>query len=750
MNQTDFARILTSFADSPADVDFKKGRLLVQIRDELISAEIDQREGTIYVTENGARQTAYRWLVERIAKLPQLADRILSYVEDPEFFVIPHGKLDDELGEATTDQAVKVENAFSAATMVLNRRSAGASSVLYLTSDAGEGKTTLINYMARKQAEAFKTKKSDWLLVPVPLGGRSFLRFDDVVVGALVNRLRFQFFYYDAFLELVRLGVVVPAFDGFEEMFVESSSGEALSALGNLVRNLESSGSVFIAARKAYFEYRSFATQAKLFDAVGQDAVSFSRLGLDRWTRGQFLQYASNRKVPHAIELYEAVAERLGPGHPVLSRAVLVKRLLDVASDETDLGKLLEKFGQAPQDYFYEFVNAIIEREVREKWIDRSGEPAQPLLTVEEHHSLLSFLAQEMWVNNSEVLKADMIEMVADLFSESVNKPPIISRQISERLKQHSLITNTDSAKLLFGFDHEDFRQFFLGEALGRALAQQNNVEVLSMIRVGTLPSGTCNSAVETSKRLGRTPKNVIATLQQVSLSDVPTSFTRENCGALTIRLADGAGDLGLEVTAMTFPTDAFRGRHLKNISFYNCYFQASSLARSILETVKFDSCEFDELDFADNTTISHVKLKDCIVHAVLSKEESRIFDPAAVGELLQESGFEFEMPPAIRATNAPEPDEQLEVAERAFRMFLRATQLNDGVFKIKLGVKANIFLNDIVPALLRVGVLEEVQYLGGGKQRRFRLAVPMKLIESAMSTSKGSFSGFVKQFGSP
>ena len=34
---------------------------------------------------------------------------------------------------------------------VLGRRPAGVASVLYLTSDAGEGKTTLISHLARQQ-----------------------------------------------------------------------------------------------------------------------------------------------------------------------------------------------------------------------------------------------------------------------------------------------------------------------------------------------------------------------------------------------------------------------------------------------------------------------------------------------------------------------------------------------------------------------------------------------------------------------
>src|SRR5439155_5933768 len=101
--------------------------------------------------------------------------------------------------------------------------------------------------------EAYRDKKTDWLLLPITLGGRPFLRFDDVIIGALVNRFRFQVLYYETFVELVRLGVIVPAFDGFEEMFIESGTGEAVSALSNLLGRLRSAGNLLVSARKAYF-----------------------------------------------------------------------------------------------------------------------------------------------------------------------------------------------------------------------------------------------------------------------------------------------------------------------------------------------------------------------------------------------------------------------------------------------------------------------------------------------------------------
>jgi len=107
-----------------------------------------------------------------------------------------------------------------------------------------------------------------------------------VIVAALVNRLRFPFLYYESFIELVRLGVLVPALDGFEEMFIENVAGDAVSALGNLMRELRSSGAALIAARKAYFEFSRLETQARLFDTLAGSSVTFARLALQRWDRG--------------------------------------------------------------------------------------------------------------------------------------------------------------------------------------------------------------------------------------------------------------------------------------------------------------------------------------------------------------------------------------------------------------------------------------------------------------------------------
>ena len=380
MNSDELKRILTSFADSPANVDISKGELLIELHNVLISCTMKQENGLVYIEEEGRRLTAEKWVIERLGQLPILADRILNFTKEDPFFVRPRASSLDRLEDNPGEISSSVDDALQHLQEMLDQRPGGTSSIIYLTSDAGEGKTTLINQLARHQAQCYKRKETDWLLLPITLGGRPFLRFDDVIIGALMNRFRFQYLYYDAFVELVRLGALIPAFDGFEEMFIESSTGEAISALSNLLGKLHSEGTMLVSARKAYFEYQSFDTQARLFDSLDERTVSFSRVSLKRWNRKDFIGYCEKRDVLEPGSLYNDVRERFQEQHPLLTRAVLVKRLVDMASG-TDRYELLTDLGNAPHDYFAQFVDAILDREVSEKWIDRSGDAtAQTLL----------------------------------------------------------------------------------------------------------------------------------------------------------------------------------------------------------------------------------------------------------------------------------------------------------------------------------------------------------------------------------
>ena len=737
-------RVLTAFADSPADIDLSRGTILVQIRDDVIEAQVASRHGSLYVRELGEEMPAPQWVIQRIAKLPVLADRILSFVSNEPHFVTPGGTLLDQLDESPLDEEKTVNDAAKCTIEILGRRPGGTASVLYLTSDAGEGKTTLISQLARSQAQRYKDKQGDWLLVPVSLGGRTFMRFDDVIIGALVNRLRFPFLYYEAFIELVRLGVVVPAFDGFEEMFVEGSAGDAVSALGNLMNTLQSSGSVLIAARKAYFEYKNLHAQTRLFDSFGGQSVSFARLALQRWNKDQFLQYSAKRGVTNATAIYQDVADKLGVDHPLLTRAVLVKRLLDVAIESTDRNQLLSIIESNPNDYFRHFIGTIIGREAREKWIDKVGIPAQPLISEQEHYELLSMIALEMWTNGTEALRGDVLDCVAEMFSDSKKKDKEITRQVVERVKQHALLVEAEGNR--FAFDHQEFFYFFLGEAAGRLLAEGNRAGLGHCFRQGVLPSLSIDAAAKYVRREKNNIPEIVAMVNDLCVGEPRASYIKDNLGGIIIRLMDYNNTSGVTVAHASFPPESLLGRHLENVSFQDCYFQRTSLAQAKFVAVRFVRCEFEALELRHGVQIDTTILDASSCGSVIPvNAETAVFEPRQVVHALSQAGFVFAQPTIAATAPASPPDEKMVAVERMVRAFMRSTGVNENTLNRRLGSQASDFFSNVLPELESAGIVTEVKFTGSGNQRRFRLGSTLERLNHAIEGCGGNFNKFLE-----
>lgn len=751
MNIQDFKRIITSFADKPSDLQMDKGQLLTEIRGELIQVKVTIKDGTLYVTENDLEENAVSWIKNRIACLPQLAERIIDYISGDGSFVDPRGELLDELEFDPEEKEREVEHSTEKLIEVLGRKVPGTSSIVYLTSDAGEGKTTLINNLARVQAKKFKEKKADWLLLPIPLGGRPFLRFDDIVIASIVNNLRFRFFYYESFIELVRLGLIVPAFDGFEEMFMQSSTGEALSATGGLINKLESAGSILIAARKAYFDYKSFSSQAKLFDTINS-SVSFARLAIKRWDKDQFVEYAKYKGVKNAEEIYDLVSSKLNNKlHPILTRPVLIKQLLEVFSDLGNVENLITKLESATS-YFPAFVNAVIEREANLKWIDTSGEPFKPILTISEHYELLSLLAEEMWLNNSETLKDSVLELISELFGEQ-NKLSIQTiRQIKERIKQHALIVRMDGSSPNYKFDHEEFREFFLGISISNKIAERKLVELRNIMRKAPLAFQTAESIVSTLKSQSLNLDVYKSFLDEVIKGEVQTSFVKENVGNIIIRLINNSDVASLSISNYEFPINSFSTVKLQNIIFHACHFQNTSLQNSEIKNCTFVGCGFDRIEINNITTFANVILRDCDISTVydLNKDKG-FYDINSIklflgnkGVIMENSNIAFEEAAAKTILE----DEDLELTEKALRRFIRSNSpINDNIFRIRLGNKADYFFKKIVPELLKRNILLELDYVGQGQKRRFKLGVSFNRIDTALTTSKGNYETFLNNF---
>ena len=749
-----FERIITCFADSTENIIIDKGTLVMEIGDEEINAQLHQTPDGVFVEEDGEKKRAEKWIIKRLARLDSLADRICDYVRPTEHFVVPHGQLLDAPDENPTSSETPIDNVVDTLMKRFDTSLAGTTSVMYLTSDAGEGKTSLIYELALQQAKRYKNKKSESLFVPIELGGRTFLRFDDVVISTLVNRFRFQRLYYGAFMELVKLGVLVPAFDGFEEMIVEGGSGEAISALGDFIKRLGSCGTLLVAARKAYFDYPTFDSQARLFDTVGHGVnVNFSRLSLNRWDKTIFEEYARKRGVISPTTLFKKCAERLKQreDHPVLTRAVLVKRLIDIAI-KAEAERLLERLGTSEKDYFYEFVCGIVDREATEKWTDRSGvDGKKGLLSVEEHHALLASIAQEMWIGNTAEIKADVLSIVIEIFCDQYEKSQVVERQIVERIKQHSLLSTTPSKIQMIEFDHEDFREFYLGQALGNALAQSDIDTVHLIIENRALPVPAIAEASRFIRRCkSQIQDQVMNLIQDLAKRASMTSFVRENCGIIMLELINGECQ-SREIYSMSFPIDALLGKRLEKVKIVKSYFQPTQILNTQLRNCQFVDCRFERIRIDTNVNIVETSFdEDCWVKSVVLSHKSEIqrFEPEQIRCELRKIGFQIISDKSNKIQQQDEGhdlDENLVLVQRFLRTFLRSTRLNEDTIKTRLGKDFNHFVKLLLPRLLDAEIVERVPCQG--RKHRLRLVGQMQKVEKSIRNSRGKFDKFISNY---
>ena len=514
------------------------------------------------------------------------------------------------------------------------------------------------------------------------------------------------------------------------------------------METLSSEGAVIIAARQAYFEYKNLHVQGPLFDSIGKQSVTFGRLALKRWSRETFVQYADQRGISNPERIYAEVASRLERDHPVLTRAVLVKGLLDLAADDSDRHELVERL-RTEKDFFHPFVRSIIQRESREKWIDKSGEAAQPLLSEEGHHELLSEVAVEMWISESAHLKSEMLEYVADIYSEDKGLELRVVTQVIERVKQHALIVRSEGLAEGFCFDHEEYYHFFLGEGIGRYIVEQDTVAVQRVLRVGPLPYLALDVAASSVMRgdLGSLRRAVIS-LNEVCRAEPMASFSKDNSGELVMRLVDGwTADEKMTIERFAFGIDAL-DRELDGWVFRECYFRRTVLGR--VTSCVFDGCQFDQLDFGDGENLDDVVFDGCSVASVVDgKTGISVFDPEGMADVLIRYGIRLVgAETRAAAVEIMRPDRELVVAEKMCRAFLRSTGINENTFRQRLGTDSSMLFDDVLPVLIDEGVVEEVSFTGRGQQRRYRLAVSLRDVQRAIEVSKGNFRSFLKEMG--
>ncbi len=758
MQYENFKRIVNTFADEDGGVIIEKGRLLMSIRGRDVEAEIREGGDGIIVIHDESEWMAEKWIRTYLARLDFLADRIIRHVDPPDHYVSPSGKLLDWYNNSND---CKFSDAKNEILSKLGVRAAGTTTVYYLTSDAGEGKTSLIEQIAVEQANKFKDKKATSLILPVPLGGRSFLRFDDAVIALLSNSLRFQFLYYDSFIELVKMGAIIPAFDGYEEMLSETESGEAVSAIGHLIEQLSSTGTILVSVRRGYYE-SSLRSDSRLVDSVRFDhRLETHHFALDRWNRDVFREYATKRNIPEPDKLYERVKSRLGmDDHPVLTRAILVSRLIDVAEEEkgsSELNRLLDRIERSQTNFFFDFVEGIVDREVKHKWIDQSGREMSPLLKLDEHHELLSQLSFEMWVNSVTSLDFDTVQLVVKVFVEEKKMRPDLSRKICKRINDHALLrqdpANGNRRVGYVRFDHEDFQDFYLGQSLARALSRGDCSTARLILDVRSLAPLVINEAARylvDPRTNTLSIDHLLTYIHDLLDGKWYISYIHENCAALMLELSENSkGPHSMQ--DLNFPVNLLYQRKLKNLKITKSFFNNTSLAESELINCIFQECRFAELSIDNVKELGGTVFDRCTFDSVVIGENSEegprvFFDRQKINSILQTRGFHLNTNTQAESNSVGvgliDIDDDLKLTLKFMRMYHRATAIHEGEISKRIGKRSNYFFKKILPALENARLIDSIEK----SNKKFRLLIPLSDVDRLVDNSGTTFKQFIQE----
>jgi hypothetical protein len=748
MDVNNFKKLLENF--SIYTPTYEKTEIMFElVTGELVTIKFNlDDDGTVKsIVENGNEISLHIFISERLGRLSSLSKSISTSLKSTECFVSPGGIYDlnwtrsdilengTESVDTIIDKIIKTPNQYE-------------THVIYLTSNAGEGKTTIIEKIANDYSLAYKPDIKSKLIVPISLSGKPFIRFDDLIIGTIVNQFKFIGFFYNSFIELVKLGYIIPAFDGFEEMFIESQSGEAINTMGDFIKELNGQGTILVAARSAYYEYQNLSTQSKIYDSLSNLSVVFSKINIQKWTQTNFIEYGEARGYTkmESTSLYNNLLSNFGKDHPVLTRAILIKKIYDIFEESDDISIFNNMASSDYNEFYKNFIDALLYREAN-KWLTKK-EIAKQVLSVVQHKKLLGMIAREMWTAKSEILRHDLIDMITDLFIEDEKLDVDSAWQVKSRIKDHALLKisdiNKQYNKQYIEFDHQDFYQFFLGETIFTSLVNKNYTDIFDIARRGRLPQITITSCAYNFKN----KDNYLDDSELIARMNLEqkVSYTKENVSLLL--LSAKQDDASYKLNGISFDSEPFNKINLNNIIFNDCIFSSLILSKvvghlefincKILE-IKMDKEEYKDILLDEHTEINSLhKIDDDVIE----------YSPVLIRNILEKKlSCKYKTTKVINNTenNKEISDEELIILGKTLRIFFNRIAVNSDVINIRLGVKQNIFWNDIYPHICD-RIFEEIPFTGGGNQKRLRIICPMEKIQAVLETSKGDFKEFIKQ----
>lgn len=712
---------ISTFADDVDDIVYESdGSITFERFGGIVTLQLFEKEEQIAVRYNGREYGYHDFLSSVLANLPSFANKILQqYKEQSEQPYVDPEAILVKAGGKQQGKAKDVLRGECDSPAWLGER------IVFVTADAGHGKSFLLREFQREQAQRFLDKESNYIFWHIDLHGRELVRLNEAIMYEL-GTLRIAGLYYNSIITLIKNGLIILGIDGFDELAAEKGGDVALGSLTNLVTELGGDGILVAASRRTFFNTQDYIQRAGLMNQRVSADCEFDEIRLQNWQETQCVDYLgfyfNNPK-----QEYNSLKSLFGSSvnHPLLERPFLFTKIVKFASDDRKTPyEFVSHGGGKKLDSINNIIGAFVRREVS-KWSTTEKDTGKPYLDYEQHVRLLSDVANEMWIEQKDYISIDTISFILTILFDEWKTDVDLRPRITKMAESHALLPVSSAGDRYRHFDHEEFRNFFLALALYRiiksCIESGSFMPVFSFLKMGQM-SDTVSQYL--TLQLTKEEADVVMYgIVKLCQTEIKPTYAQPNAGTLIPSFLDylrptNIVDIG---GGVVFSSLVFENKCISNVKFSGCSFINVSFNNTHLENVEFEKCDFTDIRFNNisrGNSFENVIIKNtCTVNKVTvfvsQQDYYSEYSPYNINTLLNEQGIQRETDDGASKTRA--------VANPAFRKTVKRflNKYNSSTYQYEKNIKGesmynsqnrDLVLYEIIPLLIKHKIIEEVK----------------------------------------
>ncbi|MET7417532.1 NACHT domain-containing protein [Dactylosporangium sp. NPDC005555] len=627
-------------------------------------------EGNALRVQHRGRWVPYAEFLGELADLRNLANNMARTIPSAE--AEPY--VEAEASYASEDSQTAYRQSAKVLVDDLAKPSGSGTRVVFITGDAGAGKTRMLEELTRRTANDYLAGSSAYLYLNVNAQGRGLARLNEALATELQD-LRAKLTYHSV-ARLVRVGKLRLIVDGFDELIGgQGSYEEAFGSLAGFIEELNGSGSVVAAARSVYYE-QEFLTRANSSSELGVltwQLVPVEMISWDKEQRDSYIDQVSTlRRLTRkdAASLHDSVVSALTEADKaeqgLLNKPLFVAATCDLILDNElrEGGSLLERL-----------VAGYVQREVTQKLIGHDG----PMLTTEQYDQLLEEFAIEMWRQRARELNRTTIREIVSLFAQVHGLAETVQENLVDAASSRAMLRKGSKPNTI-SFEHDLFFSHYLGTYVAQAV-KRGARDIRSLLRRANLPIEAARSAVRRLEISRAVAPAMLDLLVAARDSDDPFSpMADQNAGVIAaevVRAVSGSPGDRLRINGFTFG-DA----DLVQLKAERVDFSDSNFIQSDLRGASFDDCTFESGFFSNVVIDGKTKIATAIdvslfqgLRVASPAGMAQLYDPLGIADALRKHGATLKGEgPVIRQV----PEGVVATVEKAARYFSRSNLLRD------------------------------------------------------------------------